>query len=260
MDCRDARAALSDHQRGRLDPHERAEFSAHLAGCADCAHADAVERALTDALTHRLPAPRASTALRERLARTAASPPRLAWRRALVPLAAAALALLVTVPALLYERGAAARATLTANMVNEAVADHLRVVQAQRPLEIESGGVHQVRPWFEGRLDFSPVVPFAGDATVPLRGGALAYFLDRKAAALVYGLRLHTVTLFVFRPDDLPWPTRGLERVGGRDVYRAYSRGFTVLLWQANGLGYALVSDADPREVLEIAARFTPGA
>jgi hypothetical protein len=39
-------------------------------------------------------------------------------------------------------------------------------------------------------------------------------------------------------------------------VYRADARGFTVILWRADGLGYALVSDADPREVLEIAARF----
>ena len=260
MDCRDARAALPDAHRRRLDAAHGAELSAHLAGCPDCAHADAVERALTDALTHRLPTRPVSAALRERLARTAATPPPRVWRRALVPLATAALALAVTVPAVVYERGVAVRATRTAGMVSEAVADHLRVVQAQRPLEVESGGVHQVRPWFEGRLDFSPVVPFAGDATVPLRGGALAYFVDRKAAAFVYALRLHTVTLFVFRPDGLPWPTRDLQRVGGHDVYPASSRGFTVLLWQANGLGYALVSDADPREVLEIAARFSPAA
>jgi anti-sigma factor RsiW len=260
MDCRDARTALVDAHRRRLDAEDGRELAAHLADCPACAHEDAVERALTDALTHRLPPRPASTALRERLARAAATPPRAAWRRVLVPLAVAALALVVTVPALLYQRAATARATQTACMVGEAVADHLRVVQAQRPVEIESGGVHQVRPWFEGRLDFSPVVPFGGDAAVPLRGGALAYFVDRKAAALVYGLRLHTVTLFVFRPDGLPWPTRDLHRVGGNDVYRAQSRGFTVLLWQANGLGYALVSDADPRELLDVAARFSPGA
>src|SRR5206468_4014899 len=79
----------------------------------------------------------------------------------------------------------------TATMVNEAIADHLRIAQAQRPLEIESGDGHRVRPWFEGRLDFSPVLPFVGDREVPLRGGALAWFLDRRAAAFVYGLRLH---------------------------------------------------------------------
>ena len=141
-------------------------------------------------------------------------------------------------------------------MVSEAIGDHLRIVQAQRPLEIESGDGHRVRPWFEGRLDFSPALPFAGDRDVPLRGGALAWFLDRKAAAFVYNLRLHTVTLFVFRSDGLPWPTTGWERAGERDVYRDGARGFTVVMWRAHGLGYALVSDADPREVLDLAARF----
>jgi anti-sigma factor RsiW len=143
-----------------------------------------------------------------------------------------------------------------AAMVSEAVGDHVRLLQAQQPLEIESGDGHRVRPWFQGRLDFSPVLPFAGDPDVPLRGGALAWFLDRKAAAFVYGLRLHTVTLLVFRPDGLPWPATGWQRAGDHDVYRADARGFTVVLWRAHGLGYALVSDADAREVLDLAARF----
>jgi len=85
---------------------------------------------------------------------------------------------------------------------------------------------------------------------------ALAWFLDRKAAAFVYNLRLHTVTLFVFRAEGLPWPSTGWERAGERDVYRDGARGFTVVMWRAHGLGYALVSDADPREVLDLAARF----
>jgi len=217
-----------------------------------------VEAALTEAL-NRLPQRRAPGRLVARVQRVLAAapaPPRPLWRRSwAAPALAAALVLLVGAPVVVYQRVLAARAA-TATMVNEAIGDHLRLLQAQRPLEIESGDGHRVRPWFEGRLDFSPVLPFAGDGAVPLRGGALAWFLDRKAAAFVYGLRLHTVTLFVFRPDGLPWPTTGWQRAGARDVYRADARGFTVVMWRANGLGYALVSDAAPREVLDLAARF----
>ena len=54
-----------------------------------------------------------------------------------------------------------------------AVNDHLRVLASQHPLDIESGGIHQVKPWFEGRLDFAPVVSFLGDEEFPLRGGAV---------------------------------------------------------------------------------------
>lgn len=259
MDCAEARAQLLDSQHGRLGPAQREAVAAHIAGCAACAHEDAAERALTDALTQRLPARPASPALRERLARATTAPPRARWRRALVPVLVAAMALLVLTPVVVWQRTSLRRAE-TAAMVDEAVADHLRVVQAQHPLEVESGGVHQVRPWFQGRLDFAPVVAFGGDADVPLRGGALAYFLDRKAAAFVYGLREHTVTLFVFRADGLPWPSRGLQRVGAGDVYRAQTRGFTVLLWRRAGLGYALVSDADQGELRALAARFLTGA
>jgi len=259
IDCHDARGRLLDDQRGRLDADARRELAAHLAGCAACAHEDAAERLLSEALEHRLPARPASAALRQRIAAISVAAPRARWRGVLTPALAVALALVVTVPALLYRQAASTRAAATAAMVGEAVADHLRIVQAQRPLEIESGGVHQVRPWFEGRLDFSPVVPFAGDATVPLRGGALAYFQDRRAAAFVYGLRQHTVTLLVFRAEGLPWPRTGLARIGRFEAYRAQARGFTVILWRAGGLGYALVSDADPAELNELAARFASG-
>src|SRR5947209_13571922 len=49
--------------------------------------------------------------------------------------------------------------------------DHLRVLSSQHPLDVESGGIHQVRPWFAGRLDFAPEVPFVGDEDFPLRRG-----------------------------------------------------------------------------------------
>jgi anti-sigma factor RsiW len=126
------------------------------------------------------------------------------------------------------------------------VNDHLRLLAAQRPLEIESGGTHQVKPWFEGRLDFAPVVPDLAGSGLELRGGAVGYFLDRRAALVQYRLRAHLVTLIAFPPDGLPLEdaprlTRG-------------ERGFHAVLWRSGPLGYALVADVDPRELLRIAA------
>jgi anti-sigma factor RsiW len=218
-----------------------------------------VDRALTEAL-HRLPQRRAPELLVRRVERmvSTAPEPRRPRRRMLVPALAAAAVLVIAAPLVVYQQVTATRAAAL-TLVNEAIGDHVRIVQAQRPLEVESGDSHRVRPWFEGRLEFAPVLSFAGDNEIPLRGGALAWFVDRKAAAFVYGLRLHTVTLFVFRPDGLPWPTSGWQRAGEREVYRASGRGFTVVLWRAHGLGYALVSDADAREVLDLAARFGSG-
>jgi anti-sigma factor RsiW len=80
------------------------------------------------------------------------------------------------------ERATSRIASERAGLVSEAVNDHLRVLSSQHPLDVESGGIHQVKPWFERRLDFAPVLAFEGDAEFPLRGGAVGYFRDRKAA------------------------------------------------------------------------------
>ena len=140
-------------------------------------------------------------------------------------------------------------------MVTEAVNDHVRLLQSRRPLEIESDGLHQVIPWFSGRLDFAPAVRFPGDADFPLRGGAVSYFLDRPAATLVYGRRLHSISVFVFRADGLPWPKAGLERQGRLEIYGTAARGFNVLLWRDGELGYALVSDVHSRDLLLLATK-----
>ena len=262
MDCRDVRPHLLDYQRGQLAPELDGEVRAHLQGCPACARAEAAEQALTEVLEQRLPQHAASLALKRRLAAQwpAAPSPRPSWwsrwGRSLVPAAAVAVVLLVMLP-LYYGRTGGGRAD---GMVREAVNDYVRLLSSQHPLDIESGGIHQVKPWFEGRLDFAPVVAFEGDQDFPLRGGAVGYFLDRKAAVFVYGRRLHTICLFVFRADGLPWPARGLERLGSVQAHATVSRGFNVVLWQAGGLGYALVSDLDARELRELGGRLAGGS
>lgn len=140
-------------------------------------------------------------------------------------------------------------------MVAEAVNDHIRVVSSVHPVEIESGGIHQVKPWFTGRLEFAPRVAFSGDEEFPLVGGSIGYFVDRKAAVFVFKRRLHTITLLVFPADGLPWPTRGLVPLGPLSVSEDSVRGFSVLLWQEQGLGYALVSDVNRRDLEALAER-----
>jgi anti-sigma factor RsiW len=133
-------------------------------------------------------------------------------------------------------------------LVTEAVNDHLRVLAKGPNLDVQSGDLHQVRPWLTARLDFAPVIPFPGDADFPLRGGSLEYFLDRRAAILVYGRRLHTVTVIVTRPDGQAWPEAATPLVTS-------VRGFHVRLWTRGGLAYAVVSDLDPAELARFAAR-----
>jgi anti-sigma factor RsiW len=232
---------ITDARRGRLSPAGEAELARHLEGCADCRAFAETERELDRALA-RLPRRPAPEALRARLAGTPPAKPRasLPRRTIAVGLGATLAGCILGGSGWLYfvHRGD--------ELVAEAVNDHLRVLYAQSPLEIESGGIHQVKPWFEGKLDFAPVLGFDGDSEFVLTGGSVAYFVDRKAAAFVFKRRLHVVTLFVFRADSLPWPHGASEKLGQRNAFRAHSRGFNVLLFRVNDLGYALVSDTEP--------------
>jgi anti-sigma factor RsiW len=260
MTCSEVRAGLLDYQRGRLPVAAQRALHAHLEQCADCGQADAVERELTSVLERTAPQYPASLALKRRIA-AAWLPPAVErswtrrWRPMLMPALAVAATLLVAIPTVYYDRAASREARVGGLMVAEAVNDHLRVVTSQHPLDIESGGIHQVKPWFDGRLDFAPVVPFEGDDDFVLKGGAVGYFLDRKAAVLVYTRRLHPITLLVFRADGLGWPPRGFARAGVADASTTVERGFNVIMWQRAGLGYALVSDLNNAELRELAAK-----
>ncbi len=254
MDCTETRAHMLSLRHGLLSRQEADAVRAHLAGCDACRHEDAADAELSKALS-RLPARRAPESLRRSLeARWA--PRERRWPRRLGQAAAAVvLSAAVAAGTLLV-----ARSTDRSDaMFTEAVNDHLRVLYSDHLVEIESGGIHQVKPWFAGKLDFAPVEPFAGDADFPLKGGSVAYFLDRKAAAFVFGRRLHTITLLVFGAEGLPWPAVGGRALGSNRVYARTSRGFHTLLWRDGDLGYALVSDVAEADLDDLAARIEGG-
>jgi anti-sigma factor RsiW len=231
-------------------------------------HPTSIERALDDALARHVrrhrPSPDFERRLRARLGAAAPSPAAASapparvpsrWR-ALAPMALA-LASAAMVALALRPRAPAPAAGPAWSLVDEAVSDHLRVVASTRPPEIESGGIHQVKPWFTGRVDFAPRVAFAGDDGFPLVGGSLGYVRDRKAAVFQFRRRLHQISLLVFPAEGMPWPDGGVA-LAGRPVHEQSSRGFSVLLWRDGDLGYALVSDVARAELESLVPRITP--
>ena len=157
--------------------------------------------------------------------------------------AAAAVILFVAGPtALFVERRSELR-----QLESETVNDHLRMLGGT-PLAQVTGGLHEVKPWFGGKLDFAPAVQFAGDDDFPLQGGAVEPFLDRRAAVFVYKRRLHTASLFVVQADALAFPTTLRTQV---------VRGYSLALWREGGQGYALVSDLNLPELFELQARIS---
>lgn len=259
MDCRDARPLLAAHAADKLDPVRAGEITAHLRGCVDCRRLatedDALNVALAQLPHHRAPARLTArleglVAAAERPARTPRQRPRLfVW---LAPFASACVAAALVIVAV---RLTAPARTEAGALVNEAVNDHLRIVTSTHPIEIESGGIHQVKPWFTGRLEFAPRVTFSGDDDFPMTGGSVGYFVDRKAAVFQFKRRLHAITLLVFPASGLGWPSGATTHVGRLDLSETVSRGFSVLLWQDDGLGYALISDLNVRELETLAGK-----
>jgi anti-sigma factor RsiW len=263
MDCAQARLVVLDHLRGRLPSPEQQALVAHLSGCVPCGRLEASEQALDDALRAGLPLHRAPERLVARLAemaRTATGDrsdtlpgPRRHWTRFASPALAAALAMVVA-GLVVHQQATVDRAARTA-ITSEAVNDHLRMLASERGPDLVSGENHVVKPWFEGRVDFAPVVPIPEVADLHLRGGSVGYFLDRKAAVVGYGLRRHAVTLLVFRASGLGLPeVRAPD--GGSRVDASTERGFRVATWRVADVGYALVSDVPAQELDALAATF----
>jgi anti-sigma factor RsiW len=245
MNCGSARDLILNRLRERLSVGQDAELGAHLSTCPSCrAHAEA-EHTLSEVVEEKLPRYAAPLALKRRL--TESWPESSASRRAVGrpfrafalagALSIAAMVLAVVGSTFFVQHQAALR-----SLENETINDHLRMLEGT-PLAQVTGGLHEVKPWFGGRLGFAPAVQFAGSNDFPLQGGAAEPFLDRRAGVFVYGRRLHKASLFVVEAQGLAFPSR----LRTRQV-----RGFNVVLWRANDQGYALVSDLNLTELLEL--------
>jgi anti-sigma factor RsiW len=124
-------------------------------------------------------------------------------------------------------------------------AAHVRSLLAEGHLhDVASSDQHTVKPWFQGRIDFSPVVVDLAGAGYPLTGGRLDYVDGRPVAAITYGLRRHVVNVFA-------WPARG-----GTDAAPAATsrNGYSLVHWRHGGFEYWAISDAAAPEVLKLAS------
>ena len=223
---------LDAYVDGELPASARHVFDAHIDGCAACRRS-LRERETLGRMIRSAPYFAAPAVLRARVSAQAA---RGRGRRQLGIWAAAAVLVLAVGGGAVVRLGSNQRATV----MDEAVIGHLRSLMADHLVDVRSEDQHTVKPWFLGKLDFSPpVVDFAA-AGFPLVGGRIDYLAGRPAAALVYQRRQHTINVFVV-------PTRDAGRVAPADARSI--NGFHVLHWTRGDLSFWTVSDLDEAEL-----------
>jgi anti-sigma factor RsiW len=129
-------------------------------------------------------------------------------------------------------------------LMQEVVDSHIRSQLASHLLDVESSDGHTVKPWFQGKLDFSPAVIDLDDEGFVLTGGRMDYLDGRPVAALVYRRKKHLVNLLV-------WPAPPGEQEA--EPRSETKQGFHLVRWCRGGMVHWAVSDLNPDEMGEFA-------
>jgi len=238
MECDEWRGKLDAYLDGELEPAEAAALGAHLRGCARCA-AEALERvqlkrSVASAGRRYEPRP----AFRAKVALRGAKPRReIGWQWGVLAMPALVV-LVVSIVASLHQ----ARDNARRQHVYSELADlHVAALASATPVDVLSSDRHTVKPWFQGKIPFAFNLPDLQGSQFALLGGRLAYFAQTPGAHLIYQLRKHEISVFIF-------PDSGAETTG-LPSGAAHALSFNVESWTQDGLRYFVIGDANAGDI-----------
>ena len=247
MECSAVRKLLPAAVDAELDVRESSEVDSHLQGCATCRAQYQTERALRDAVrsgaTYFRAPPALEARIRTALPAKAASHASVARRPWQWPIAVGALATLFAIASTigLYTT----LPGVDERIADEVIASHVRSLLADHAVDVASSDQHTVKPWFSGKLDYSPPVRDFTSEGFPLVGGRLDYIDHHAVAALVYRRAKHTINVFA-----LP----AAERASDAPPRAGSTHGFHTVRWTRDGMTFWAVSDVAAEDLMQLVA------
>jgi anti-sigma factor RsiW len=238
-------AKLDPYLDGELPPGEMRGVDEHLRTCASCS-ADIlnrvqVRRVIKTAGQRYTPRPE----FRQQMERRFAGRSRVAfpWRWAF----AGAFAVVVIALGFYFsrEQGMLQRE----HTYSELVDLHVSTLASSTPVDVVSSDRHTVKPWFQGKIPFTFNLPELNGSDFTLVGGRLTYLAQAPGAQVIYRIRKHDVSMFIFQERAL-----GKNLQASTPVERKAS--FNMETWSKGGLRYFVLGDVAAQDVAKLAQLF----
>jgi anti-sigma factor RsiW len=233
MNCEEARQLLDAYVDGELELTHQLAIETHLAECVSCK--ETAERIANCSLLVRINMPvyKAPPELKSKVRATLRKEdkPNFKWLTEHGHQLAYAAALIALSCALAWT-WLSLTPSKDKELISEAISNHSRSLMVSHLVDCASGDQHIVRPWFNGKLDYSPPVADLTQAGYTLVGGRVDILEGRPVAAIVYEHGKHIINLFV-------WPAR--DRKVEMDVQS--ERGYHFCGWNKAGLNFFCISE-----------------
>jgi anti-sigma factor RsiW len=242
MTCDTWKTKLDAYIDSELSDNELHNLELHLRECPSCA-ADSLGRLqlkrITQAAgTRYLPTPQ----FRLRIENSIKAKRKSRWSLGWIPKLAAAGAFVVL---LVGSIGLWMRHSQREQALTELADLHVATLASANPVDVVSTDRHTVKPWFQGKLPFTFNLPELQNSPFKLVGGRMTYFEHAPSAQLLFEVRKHQLSVFIFQDQQ----GQSLFATGSSD---ARELAFNMETWSHGGLRYVVVSDASPSDVHEL--------
>lgn len=126
---------------------------------------------------------------------------------------------------------------------------HVATLASSSPVDVISTDRHTVKPWFQGKIPFAFNLPELQNSEFTLLGGRMAYLDQTPGAQLIYDVRKHHISVFVFQERSLQ---TGLDENSLSPKKVPYN----METWSQGGLRYFVIGDASAADIDSIAKLF----